>query len=124
MTLADDPELEDGHSPVEEAGHEVEGVEDEELGSTVEEGEEAALALDVQLTQSELQWLSIERASTSLPEMNHPACKDSGSNGEHEHVEASESPPESEAAEESSSAEWGIRCPSAQSDTCQSDNLA
>ncbi|XP_072232695.1 coiled-coil domain-containing protein 149-A isoform X2 [Leuresthes tenuis] len=124
VTLADDPELEDGHSPVEEAGHEVEGVEDEELGSTVEEGEEAALALDVQLTQSELQWLSIERASISLPEMDHLPCKDSGSNSEHEHEEASESPPESEAAEESTSAEWGIRCPSAQSDTCQSDNLA
>ncbi|KAM4536563.1 coiled-coil domain-containing protein 149-A isoform 2-T2 [Odontesthes bonariensis] len=124
VTLTDDPELEDGHSPLEEAGHEVEGVEDEELGSTVEEGEEAALALDVQLTQSELQWLSIERASISLQGMGLLACKDSGSNGEHEHEEASESPPKSEAAEESSSAEWGIHCPSAQSDTSQSDNLA
>lgn len=48
MTLTEEPavpELEEGRSPVEEAGHEEEGAEDEELGSTVEEGEEAAVAL-------------------------------------------------------------------------------
>lgn len=39
---------EEGRSPVEESGREVEvAVEGEELGSMVEEGEEAALALDV-----------------------------------------------------------------------------
>ncbi|XP_041842562.1 coiled-coil domain-containing protein 149-A isoform X2 [Melanotaenia boesemani] len=123
VTLTDNPELEDGRSPVEEAGREVEGADDEELGSTVEEGEEAALALDVPPTESDLQWLSIEQSSVSHPEVGHRPCKDSGSNDEREHEEASISIPKSEAMEGSNSADWDIHCPSAQSDTCQSDNL-
>ncbi|CAG5929292.1 unnamed protein product [Menidia menidia] len=124
VALEDDPELEDGNSPVEEAGHEVEGVEDEEIGSTIEEGEEAALALDVPLTQSELQWLSLEKASASLPEVGHIACQDNGSNGEQTHQEASKSLSKNKEADGSSSTEWDIHCPSARSDTCQNDNLA
>ncbi|XP_068164548.1 coiled-coil domain-containing protein 149-like isoform X2 [Antennarius striatus] len=54
-------EMEEGRSPVEEAGREVEGVVDEELGSTVEEGEEAALALGATPTKSDFSWLSMKQ---------------------------------------------------------------
>ncbi|XP_068569558.1 coiled-coil domain-containing protein 149-A isoform X2 [Cebidichthys violaceus] len=104
VTLTEDGaliELEEGRSPVEEAGHEVEGVEDEELGSTVEEGEEAALALGVASTESDLPWLPNEQAS--------------------EHVEASLSVPESQRTEVSNAGGWDIV--ELQGDTCRSDNL-
>lgn len=62
-------ELEEGRSPVEEAGHEVEGAEDEDLGSTVEEGEEAALALDAPPTESHLSWFpEVGRSPGDPPE--------------------------------------------------------
>lgn len=124
VTLTDVPELEDEQSPVEEAGHEAEGVDDEELGSTVEEGEEAALALDVPPTESELQWLSLEQVSVCHSKVNHLSSLDSGSNDVHEHEEVSASVPKSNATEESSTAEWDIHCPSPRTDNCQSDNLA
>lgn len=56
--------LEQGRSPVEEAGQEEEGAEDEELGSGVEEGEEAAVALGA------LSWLPGDReeGGNSRPE--------------------------------------------------------
>lgn len=60
VTLTEEPvvpELEEGRSPVEEAGHEEEGAEDEELGSTVEEGEEAAVALGALSAGSGFPWL-------------------------------------------------------------------
>lgn len=48
---------EEGRSPVEESGREVEvAPEGEELGSTVEEGEEAALALDVLAAEPQQPW--------------------------------------------------------------------
>lgn len=53
------PQLEQGRSPVEEAGHEEEGAEDEELGSTVEEGEEAAVALGALSADSDFPWLPV-----------------------------------------------------------------
>ncbi|XP_069561258.1 coiled-coil domain-containing protein 149-A isoform X1 [Brachyistius frenatus] len=129
VTPSDDSaavEPEEGRSPVEEAGQEVEGVEDEELGSTVEEGEEAVLALDVPPTESDLQWLSIERACVSHLEVGHLPCEsqDDESNHVSEHEEASVSIPKSQALEVSSTGEWDIHCRSAPSDTCQSDNLA
>ncbi|XP_040886644.1 coiled-coil domain-containing protein 149-A [Toxotes jaculatrix] len=129
VTLTEDPvslELEEGRSPVEEAGHEVEGVEDEELGSTVEEGEEAALALDVPPTKSDLPWLPVKQASVDPSEVGHQPCEtqDSKSFNVPEHVEASVSIPENQATEVSSTGEWDIHCQSAQSDTCHSDNLA
>ncbi|KAM6909435.1 coiled-coil domain-containing protein 149-like [Xenentodon cancila] len=120
VSLAHDPELEDGQSPVEETGREAEGVDDEELGSTVEEGEEAALALDAPPTESELQWLSIERASVCHSEVDHLSCLDSGSNDAQEREEASASISKSHATEESSTTEWDGHCPSTQTDTCQS----
>nr|XP_046235967.1 coiled-coil domain-containing protein 149-A isoform X2 [Scatophagus argus] len=94
VTLTEDRatfELEDGRSPVEEAGREVEGVEDEELGSTVEEGEEAALALGVPSTEPDLQWLPIKQASANHTEVGDQLCEsqDSGSNYVSEYVEAS-----------------------------------
>ncbi|KAF3836990.1 hypothetical protein F7725_004454 [Dissostichus mawsoni] len=112
-------ELGEGRSPVEEGGHEVEGVEDEELGSTVEEGEEAALALGVTATDSHLPWLPIKQASADLPEAgrHQPGeSQDDGSDHEPEHVEAST--PESR----SSTGEWDVLdlC----RDACRSENLA
>lgn len=130
VTLTEDrlgAELEKGRSPVEEAGHEIEGVDDdEELGSTVEEGEEAALALDVPPTESDLQWLSIKQASVSHSEAGHLPCESQNDESENvpEHEDASVSIPESQAAEVSSTGEWDVQCPSAQSDSCHSDNLA
>ncbi|XP_070786332.1 coiled-coil domain-containing protein 149-A [Enoplosus armatus] len=118
VTLTEDRaavELEEGRSPVEEAGHEVEGVEDEELGSTVEEGEEAALALGVPSTESDLPWLQIKQATrptSDHSEVGHQPCnsQDDGSNNVHEHVEASISIPENRATEASSTGEWDIHC--------------
>ncbi|XP_056882054.1 coiled-coil domain-containing protein 149-A isoform X3 [Takifugu flavidus] len=60
VTLTEEPsvpELGEGRSPVEEAGHEEEGAEDEELGSTVEEGEEAAVALGALSAGAGFPWL-------------------------------------------------------------------
>ncbi|XP_053199274.1 coiled-coil domain-containing protein 149-like [Scomber japonicus] len=124
VTLTEDRaalELEEGRSPVEEAGHEVEGVEDEELGSTVEEGEEAELALDVPPSESDLSWLSIRQASVNHSEVGHLPCKpqDDGSSNVPEHVEASESIPENRATDISSTEDWNVHCQSV-----QSDNLA
>ncbi|KAM4714305.1 coiled-coil domain-containing protein 149-like isoform 1-T1 [Anableps anableps] len=110
VTLRDDPELEDERSPVEEAGREEEGVEDEELGSSVEEGEEAALALDLRPTESKLQWLSIAQTSISYSEVS---CQDRESNDALEHEEASASIPKSQVTEGQSNTEWDIHCPSA-----------
>ncbi|XP_014886484.1 coiled-coil domain-containing protein 149-A isoform X4 [Poecilia latipinna] len=110
VTLRDDPEPEDERSPVEEAGREEEGAEDEELGSSVEEGEEAALALDLRLTESKLQWLSIAQTSVRYSEVS---CQDRESNDALEHEEASASIPKSQATEGQSNTEWDIHCPSA-----------
>ncbi|XP_035531524.1 coiled-coil domain-containing protein 149-A [Morone saxatilis] len=118
VTLTEDRaalELEEGRSPVEEAGHEEEGVEDGELGSTVEEGEEAALALGVSAsTESDHPWLPINQASVNHSEVGHQPC-DNGSNDVPEHIEASVSIPENQATKVPSTAEC---------DTCHSDNLA
>lgn len=106
-------ELEEGRSPVEEAGHEVEGAEVEELGSTVEEGEEAALALGVPSAESDLAWL--KQASVDLPEGLQPGgSQDNGSHSIPEHVDASISMPESLAAEASGTREWDVHCQSTQ----------
>ncbi|XP_033962305.1 coiled-coil domain-containing protein 149-A isoform X1 [Pseudochaenichthys georgianus] len=112
-------ELGEGRCPVEEAGHEAEGVEDEELGSTVEEGEEAALALGVTATDSHLPWLPIKQASADLSEAgrHQPGeSQDDGSDHEPEHVEAST--PESR----SSTGEWNVL--DLRRDACRSENLA
>lgn len=127
LTLTEEPigvELEEGRSPVEEAGHEVEGVEDEELGSTVEEGEEAALALDASPTQTELQWLSDKQDSVNHSEVGHLLCETQDNESNNELEESSLSLPQSQPTEVSSKGEWGIHCPSAHSDTCHSNNLA
>ncbi|XP_038586588.1 coiled-coil domain-containing protein 149-A isoform X2 [Micropterus salmoides] len=115
VTLTEDRvslELEEGRSPVEEAGHEVEGVEDE-LGSTVEEGEEAALALGVPSSESDLPWLRLRQASVES-EVGHQPCEsqDNGSNNVPEHVETSISAPENQAPEASSTGEWDVHCQS------------
>lgn len=125
VTLTEDGaaiELEEGRSPVEEAGHEVEGVElDEELGSTVEEGEEAALALGVPSTESDLSWLLIKQAPVdhSAVDYKPSESEDRGSNNVPEHIEASVSIPENQATEGASTGEWvDLR-----SDTCHGDSL-
>ncbi|XP_031706617.1 coiled-coil domain-containing protein 149-A isoform X1 [Anarrhichthys ocellatus] len=126
VTLTEDGaliELEDGQSPVEEAGHEVEGVEDEELGSTVEEGEEAALALGVASTESDLPWLPNVRASVDQSEVGRQPCnsRDARSNHAPEHVETSQSIPETQRTEVSNAGGWDMV--ELQGDTCRSDNL-
>ncbi|XP_026209119.1 coiled-coil domain-containing protein 149-A isoform X2 [Anabas testudineus] len=106
-------QLEEGRSPVEEAGHEVEGAEDEELGSTVEEGEEAALALDAPLAESDLSWLQIKQAAVDQPEVGHrlrQSQDDEGSNDLPEHVGASVSAPENPDTEVPGTGEWDIQC--------------
>ncbi|KAM4611508.1 coiled-coil domain-containing protein 149-A [Polymixia lowei] len=117
-------ELEEGRSPVEEEGHEVEGDEDEELGSTVEEGEEAALALDAPPTEtgSDIPWLPVVQASG---EVGHLLCQsqDEGSNSI-SGTEASNSIPLCQASELSSTEGWDIHCQSGLIDASRSDNLA
>ncbi|XP_034471378.1 coiled-coil domain-containing protein 149-like isoform X1 [Hippoglossus hippoglossus] len=115
---------EEGRSPVEEAGHEVEGIEDEELESTVEEGEEAALALDVPPTESDRPCLPMKQASVDNSDVAHRCCETQESNNVPEHVKASISAPEDQATEVSSTVEWDIHCGSAQGDASHSDNLA
>ncbi|XP_037531836.1 coiled-coil domain-containing protein 149 [Nematolebias whitei] len=111
VTLTDDLELVDGRSPVEEAGREEER--DEELNSTVEEGEEAAVALDVRPTEQP----SARRSQTGrLP------CQDGESDDGLD--EASISVPKSRTTSGLSETELDFHCPPAQSDTCQGDNLA
>lgn len=107
VTLSEDrvaSEPEEGRSPVEEAGHEVEGAEDEELGSTVEEGEEAALALGAMSTDSHLPWLPTKQG--------HRPCesRDDGASTVPEYTEASTSGPESLSTEPSSPREWDAHC--------------
>ncbi|XP_078132430.1 coiled-coil domain-containing protein 149-A [Sander vitreus] len=116
--------LQEGRSPVEEAGHEVEGGEDEELGSTVEEGEEAALALGVMSTESDLSWLPIKQASFDHSKVGHQPCQfqDNKSNHAPEHVEDSVSIPENQSTEVSNTGDWDIVA--LRSDTCCSDSLA
>ncbi|XP_070710491.1 coiled-coil domain-containing protein 149-A [Pempheris klunzingeri] len=125
VTLTEDRaslELEEGRSPVEEAGHEVEGAEDEELGSTVEEGEEAALALGVQPTESDLSWLPIKQACVDRSAGDHQPgeSQDDGANNAPEHIKASLPIPEKQATGISSTGEWV----DVHTDACHSDNLA
>ncbi|XP_056298255.1 coiled-coil domain-containing protein 149-A isoform X2 [Pseudoliparis swirei] len=116
-------ELEEGQSPVEEAGREVEGVEDEALGSTVEEGEEAALALGVTATESDLPWPPNEQDSVDHSQVGHQPSKsqDGGLNHAPEHVEASLPIPENRSTEVSSAGGWGVV--DLQRGACRSDNL-
>ncbi|CAJ1086333.1 coiled-coil domain-containing protein 149-A isoform X1 [Xyrichtys novacula] len=114
VTLAEDGgplELEQGRSPVEEAGHEVEGVEVEELGSTVEEGEEAALALGVPNTESDLPWLQINKGCDDQPEVDQQHCE--SQNNTPEHVETSAPQTDSQTKEVSSRRELDVHCQSA-----------
>ncbi|XP_024144264.1 coiled-coil domain-containing protein 149-A isoform X3 [Oryzias melastigma] len=113
VTLTGDPELEDGQSPVEEAGREAEVSEDEDLCSTVEEGEEAAEALDAPPSESELQWLTMERASVKRLRDGHLPNRD-------ESREVSALTPTREVVEESSRTEQDDTC---SSKTCQNDTL-
>lgn len=102
-------ELGEGRSPVEEAGHEVEAVEDEELGSTVEEGEEAAVALGVMATESDFSWLPVKQACVDHSDEGVQP-QDSVSSHLSEHVETSVSVP----TEVSSMREWDVRYSSGQ----------
>lgn len=118
-------ELGDGRSPVEEAGHEVEGVGDEELCSTVEEGEEAALALDAPQSDSGLQWLPFAQKPCH-PRVDPLPCtsQDDGHNKAPGHVEVFRSNQFCQNPDLTSTEDWGIHCRSGQSDTCRSDNMA
>ncbi|CAN9509530.1 unnamed protein product [Ophioblennius macclurei] len=97
--------LTEERSPVEESGREVlDGAEDEELGSAVEEGEEAALALDAPLDQSDLRRPSAKRAAVSHSEAAHleRESQDNASNNTLEYEESSLSLPESRVTDVSS----------------------
>ncbi|XP_064787755.1 coiled-coil domain-containing protein 149-like isoform X2 [Oncorhynchus masou masou] len=121
-------ELEEGHSPVEEEGHEVKV--DEELGSTVEEGEEAALALDAPPLEAEsdlgnLPQLPVRQATIDdTLEAGHLTCHDQA-------VEPTGLPNTEDASKPASifkTPDWGgtdgwdLHCQSGQSDSCHSDN--
>ncbi|XP_030287543.1 coiled-coil domain-containing protein 149-A isoform X2 [Sparus aurata] len=111
VTLTEDGatlELEEGRSPVEEEGHEVEGVEDEDLGSTVEEGEEAALALGVPSADSDLPWFQIKQASVDDSEAGHQSCESGDDESNSVPEEVSISMPENKASEVSSTEDWDI----------------
>ncbi|XP_029944014.1 coiled-coil domain-containing protein 149-A [Salarias fasciatus] len=116
--------LEEGRSPVEESGREVEGAEDEELGSAVEEGEEAALALDAPLSESDVQTPSEKHAAVSQSAAVHlpRESQDGVSNNTPDYEEASPPLPQSKVTELSSSCEWESHCPPAE--TRHSENLA
>ncbi|KAM8898978.1 coiled-coil domain-containing protein 149-A isoform 2-T2 [Spinachia spinachia] len=124
VTLTEDAaifELEEGRSPVEEAGHELEGGEAEELGSTVEEGEEAALALGVTSPEAELPWLPTEQVFVDHLEVGRQPHKsqEGASNPTCERVDASLSIPKSPPADVRNTGRWDI----VESDTCLGDNL-
>ncbi|KAK7909722.1 hypothetical protein WMY93_014406 [Mugilogobius chulae] len=142
MTLTEEEalvELAEGRSPVEEAGHEEEGADDTELCSTVEEGEEAALALDAPPSEPDLSWLSIRPSSDHFVEhhnndSNQAINQDINQDLEHQHQDPvshqnSESPLDSAActqnsepvverpnADVSNAANWDI-----QTDTCHTE---
>uniref|UniRef100_A0A1A8JIY6 Coiled-coil domain containing 149a n=2 Tax=Nothobranchius kuhntae TaxID=321403 RepID=A0A1A8JIY6_NOTKU len=116
VTLVNDPELGDGRSPVEEAGREVEDVEDVELGSNVEEGEEAAVVLDVRPTESPLHWIAVGQSSLCHSDVS----QDSESNGGHD--EGSTSVPVSQTTDGSNETDWDLN--STQHKASRSHNLA
>lgn len=93
---------------MEEEGHEVEGVEDEDLGSTVEEGEEAALALGVPSADSDLPWFQIKQASVDDSEAGHQSCESGDDESNSVPEEVSISMPENKASEVSSTEDWDI----------------
>ncbi|CAL1591161.1 unnamed protein product [Knipowitschia caucasica] len=114
-------ELGDGRSPVEEAGHAEESVDDdEELCSTVEEGEEAALALDAPPSEPDLSWLSL-RASPGDHSIVHHV---NGSNWDPEPRREPDPVLERQTADVSNVTNWDIQTDSAQTDTCHTENLA
>ncbi|XP_034532945.1 coiled-coil domain-containing protein 149-A [Notolabrus celidotus] len=116
VTLAEDGGsigLEEGRSPVEEAGHEVDGVEVEELGSTVEEGEEAALALGVPNTESDFPWLQMKKDCIDHLEVSQRPCV-SRDYKVSEHVETSTPASESRTTEVSNTGELDFHCQSAE----------
>uniref|UniRef100_A0A1A8AY41 Coiled-coil domain containing 149a n=1 Tax=Nothobranchius furzeri TaxID=105023 RepID=A0A1A8AY41_NOTFU len=116
VTLVNDPELGDGRSPVEEAGREVEDVEDVELGSNVEEGEEAAVALDVRPTESPLHWIAVGQSSLCHSDVS----QDGEWNGGHD--EGSTSVPVSQTTDGSNETDWDLN--STQHKASRSHNLA
>lgn len=116
VTLAEDggsSELEEERSPVEEAGHEVEGIEVEELGSTVEEGEEAALALGVPNTESELPWLQIKKDCVHDTEVGQRPSE-SQNNEVPEHAETSVPESGSQTTEVLNTGDLDIHCQSSE----------
>lgn len=121
-------DLEEGRSPVEEEGHEEEADEDEELGSAVEEGEEAALALDVPPTEveSDISWLPIVQASLGHSREAGPLPCHSLEEGSH-HMPGTEEVPNSILAcqaPDSSSTNRNLHCQIAQIHNGHRDNLA
>lgn len=112
VTLAEEQaELEEGRSPVEEAGHVVEDAEDEDLASTVEEGEEAALALDPPPSDSQLPWLKQVCAADLEGDPPSPEAAGASSDGQSAGVSSTERC-------------WNIGCQSPADDPSHSSNVA
>ncbi|XP_034020348.1 coiled-coil domain-containing protein 149-A isoform X2 [Thalassophryne amazonica] len=116
---------EEERSPVEEAGHEVEGAENEELGSTVEEGEEAALALDAPTSETNFHRLPLRQISDSHFEVSRLLCAplDEDASNVPEQTESSKLSPEFPVTDTSGTQDWDIHCQSAPKDTCHNDSL-
>ena len=140
-TAAAASDLEQGRSPVEEEGHEVDGdEEDEELGSAVEEGEEAALALDAPATEADMAWVSVVQAAVGHSQETGPlpchsreeetspvpclSQEDRSNIGEPKGNQVSDSFPMRQSPDFTSTEGWDIHCQSRQSDSCYGDNLA
>ncbi|KAJ8008246.1 hypothetical protein DPEC_G00102810 [Dallia pectoralis] len=121
-------ELEEGRSPVEEEGYEVEVEEDVELGSTVEEGEEAALALDTLALEAESHVGLCPQLPLSPPPIDRTH---EGHCSDHTHAadlsglaEASKPNSICKSPDWNCTEGWDLHCQSEQTDSCHSNSLA
>ncbi|KAL0970323.1 hypothetical protein UPYG_G00240460 [Umbra pygmaea] len=123
---------EDGRSPVEEEGHEVEVEEDGELASAVEEGEEAALALDTPPLEAESnsgdlpQLTEMPASIDHAPDTGHSANQTRAVNpsGLPGCEDASKPPSTFKTPDWHGTEGWDLHCQSEQSHSCHSNSLA
>ena len=112
---------------------------EDEAGDAVEEGEEAALALDAQPTEADMVWLSAVQAAVCHSQESGPlSCRsqedETGPLSCHAHEEGPNAGPKGNTVSDSipvrqspdfkSTEGWDIHCQSRQSDSCHGENLA
>ncbi|XP_019899078.2 coiled-coil domain-containing protein 149-A isoform X2 [Esox lucius] len=127
VTASEEPE--EGRSPVEEEGREVEVEEDGELGSTVEEGEEAALALDTPPLEAESHLGLLPQLPLSPAPVDHTLEADHSTG----HIHATDLSGLPEASKPNTifkspdwngTEGWDLHCQSEQTDSCHTNSLA